>query len=641
MVDETNFEIGLHVATTSDDAKLAAVAGDLDKVNSKLAENAGASKDATDATKEHGGAVDELKGKIVDLVAGIVSWTVAIKFLIDSFKAAASAEEAMVQLDAVSQRFGGTVTGQLPKLHEWVDSFEEASGIAKENMIPGLNTLTLALHDTGKAQEVVEVASSMAARGLGTFEENMGVLTRTVTTGLVPLRATTAVAVMLRQGGTDLGATIDKLHNEFHDMGAGVNTTAMEMRRNAEAWDETKEKIGSVLIVLGGGLRPAMEAVSVVIAKIVSGWTMLTGVFAASIAVFKDVGHGLKALVHGDFAEVRKTNDAIVGDFANVLDKYVTKAQAMEKSVKTVWADVGKAAAGAAKESLTGMDFKPKRGGAGDDSGSTDEGGTKLPKALKLGTDSLADELKKRETFERLFYQQVQAQRDKDKKNEEDTQKLLTKDLKTMHGQRLADYVAELQKERAALTENDQRSFELDQRIGMARKQLGKEVAQANIDANVGAIDTILGAASQAFGQNKEIAAAQAIMNTYEGASKALAQGGIYGIVLAALVIAAGMKQVDTILSTEPGGGSGGGAGGSSAVYGGTSMSSPIPTIQNSSVQNSSNVRGGDTYNVSAITGSKAVAETMQLQKAFRPGSRAYDRTITSRKPVSVGTVRR
>ncbi len=47
----------------------------------------------------------------------------------------------------------------------------------------------------------------------------------------------------------------------------------------------------------------------------------------------------------------------------------------------------------------------------------------------------------------------------------------------------------------------------------------------------------------------KAAAIAQAVINTYEGATKALAQGGIYGSVMAAAVVASGMAQVAQIRS--------------------------------------------------------------------------------------------
>lgn len=67
-----------------------------------------------------------------------------------------------------------------------------------------------------------------------------------------------------------------------------------------------------------------------------------------------------------------------------------------------------------------------------------------------------------------------------------------------------------------------------------------------------------IGLAKGIFGDSKEIAIAEAIINTYVGASKALSQGGVYGVALAAIVIAAGLAQVATIASTNPGGSGGG-----------------------------------------------------------------------------------
>ncbi len=56
----------------------------------------------------------------------------------------------------------------------------------------------------------------------------------------------------------------------------------------------------------------------------------------------------------------------------------------------------------------------------------------------------------------------------------------------------------------------------------------------------------------------KALAIGQAIRDTYVGANKALAQGGILGFAGAAGIIAAGLSNVKTILSTEAGDGEGG-----------------------------------------------------------------------------------
>lgn len=63
-----------------------------------------------------------------------------------------------------------------------------------------------------------------------------------------------------------------------------------------------------------------------------------------------------------------------------------------------------------------------------------------------------------------------------------------------------------------------------------------------------GQLSTLLGEESAA---GKAAAVAQATINTYQGATKALAQGGILGVAQAAIVIAAGMKQVMSITKTK------------------------------------------------------------------------------------------
>jgi hypothetical protein len=64
-----------------------------------------------------------------------------------------------------------------------------------------------------------------------------------------------------------------------------------------------------------------------------------------------------------------------------------------------------------------------------------------------------------------------------------------------------------------------------------------------------------LGGLSQLLGEStvagKAVSIAQAIINTYEGATKALGQGGIFGPVAAAGVIASGLATVNKIVSTK------------------------------------------------------------------------------------------
>ena len=93
-----------------------------------------------------------------------------------------------------------------------------------------------------------------------------------------------------------------------------------------------------------------------------------------------------------------------------------------------------------------------------------------------------------------------------------------------------------------------------------------KKIKQDQVNAELGAASQLSGALSALAGDNKELAAASAIIDTYVGANKAYAQGGILGFVSAAAVIAAGLANVSKIYSTNAGGGGGGGGGGAAVA---------------------------------------------------------------------------
>lgn len=81
------------------------------------------------------------------------------------------------------------------------------------------------------------------------------------------------------------------------------------------------------------------------------------------------------------------------------------------------------------------------------------------------------------------------------------------------------------------------------------------KLAQQKSDLEVQLASQTLAFVSSVIDQNsaagKAVAVAQAIINTYQGASKAIAQGGIVGPIAAAATIAAGLVQVKKIISTK------------------------------------------------------------------------------------------
>ena len=91
----------------------------------------------------------------------------------------------------------------------------------------------------------------------------------------------------------------------------------------------------------------------------------------------------------------------------------------------------------------------------------------------------------------------------------------------------------------------------IESKYAQIREKREKELVNAKLQMTAdiaGQISNIMGQESEA---GKAFALAQATINTYLGASKAIAQGGIWGVAQAAIVIAAGLKQVASIMKVK------------------------------------------------------------------------------------------
>ena len=111
-----------------------------------------------------------------------------------------------------------------------------------------------------------------------------------------------------------------------------------------------------------------------------------------------------------------------------------------------------------------------------------------------------------------------------------------------------------------------QRSEQLTNTNSLLKEQ-NERVAES-----IGVFGGLSSALSSLAGDNKELAAASAIIDTYAGANKALAQGGILGIVSAATIIATGLANVKKIYDTEVPN-----AGGGSVPSAGATISANVP----------------------------------------------------------------
>jgi hypothetical protein len=91
----------------------------------------------------------------------------------------------------------------------------------------------------------------------------------------------------------------------------------------------------------------------------------------------------------------------------------------------------------------------------------------------------------------------------------------------------------------------------IEQRYDILKENRKKEYYNAQLNMASQTASQLVNLLGQESAAGKAFAVAQATINTYLGASKAIADGGFWGIAQAAIVIAAGLKQVMSIVKTK------------------------------------------------------------------------------------------
>ena len=142
----------------------------------------------------------------------------------------------------------------------------------------------------------------------------------------------------------------------------------------------------------------------------------------------------------------------------------------------------------------------------------------------------------------------------------------LEKELLETQKEVRAEGLSGLERELQELQDAYDLKLEMARKSGMdttaITKQFEKqktEVVQANVNEQLEAFSGLAGALSALAGDNKALAIASAVIDTYVGANKAFAQGGVAGFATGAAVIAAGLNNVRTIMATDvPSSGGGG-----------------------------------------------------------------------------------
>ena len=162
---------------------------------------------------------------------------------------------------------------------------------------------------------------------------------------------------------------------------------------------------------------------------------------------------------------------------------------------------------------------------------------------------------------------------------------------------------------------NGQKQTEIDKAIGKSKEKIALD--------SLGAIAGVLGQNSK-FG--KALAITSAIRDTYTGANKAIAQGGIWGAVAAVGVIASGFANVKQIVGTKepaaPSFASGGGGGGSTPAPATPSLPPAFNVVGASDTNQLADAIGGQSQEPTrAYVVANDVTSAQSMQRAIVDGA--------------------
>lgn len=154
---------------------------------------------------------------------------------------------------------------------------------------------------------------------------------------------------------------------------------------------------------------------------------------------------------------------------------------------------------------------------------------------------------------------EVKARRDEEDQKERDRQALNLENDRALAdmklGNDLESQLARLDAQKAAEIANAEaigaETTAITERFEIMKDEVRRKYYNAQLEMAAGTAEQLANLLGEESAAGKAFATTQALINTYLGASKALAQRGIWGVAEAAIIVAAGMKQVMSINKTK------------------------------------------------------------------------------------------
>lgn len=546
MSDEV--KVGVPVSSSFDDKGTKAAAAGLHDV-------ASAGEKAKETANDLGYSFENLKTQMLELAA----FAEVVAIFKEGIEEAIKVEKSFRGIDTTAEKLGVDTKIVREEVEEFAKALGYLGGVSQGEVIEALSKQYRITQDLGQANARAALAMDIHSKTDLTFAEAMVAVEQAANGNVRSIKSLTGEIITSHDAHTRAKMAVASLEKAFKGGTKGLDDNALAVDRNAATWKNFKEGAGKIVLeMLASVIRMFQqlpELITFGMDRVEIFFHAVGDKIANVLRFVKDVttGKGLQTSLTAFNEHVIESNrkmyaeiDASDAKYMAAVTKREKDAEATVKKNTDAHVHANKVIADDAKQKeidLDKLDAEVAKARAARDTTLKQkylDNAKALEAEQKSELGKITNDMKGAEEarlkIKELFALKAEALQ---KKWIADETKLVDEGIKQ---ERRLD--AETTRARiAAKHEQD----EAEIKSAKLKKKLAKEeLKQLSEIANAG-----LGLLSDAFGESKELSIAGAIINTAEGATKALAQGGILGAVMAAIVIATGLVEIAKIESTD------------------------------------------------------------------------------------------
>lgn len=630
-----NYSVDVTVTTKSDDKGIKEVQQGLDKVTSSA-------KQTSESLKHVGDTSNSLKSQVSGLIGEFMKFATlgfVIKLFKDGFTEAVNHERSMKLLTDETKRYGITANETAESVERLRKYFEQA-GDEGEKSIDMFRKMITLLKDAKQAESAVALAEDLSKKANMSVEEAYTVVEH--------------VVLGTRRYQKEVKAITGKIVNSQEE---GLASLEKFSRGYAATLDDTKAKLDAQKVEIQDAIRNISDAAKGMLDYVLMIFKGLQATVQGVVTAFMTVGEAASGAMNtvGRIAKMSPWEALTKGTKVFREEQARTKTAILDlwSAQESAWKDIFKTQK---KVIAEGSKIKPLKAPSEGGGGETGLEGAealekelrnaklleeyfnrvidKLPELRRPKIDIFGDAVSEAEELENNFQKMLRAS------------KLFYTDTSKMSKKELAEFKKKLKEELAAY----KKTKSAEEMLNEKDASIVIRTNQEKVESGLQMASQITGMAQKAFGDNKAIQSAAAVINTAEAVTGALGNKpwGPWNIALAAMVGALGLAEIMKINSTDAKGGGGGFDNPSNdamAYQGGQRWAADMinqwsmgidrgwaagmtgsSSVTNNSTSNITH-RGGDLHiKTPVVTGATAKLVAKQLAKELRVGERFRNR---------------